>query len=311
MENLRLAFWKAQKSKADKEEVIRFRENLENELLQMREELLEGVFPVGDYSYFTIHDPKERVICAASFRERVLHHAIMNVCEPVFERYQIYDSYACRKDKGVDACLERLMEMCRCHRWYLKLDIKKYFDSIDHQVLEEMLARRFKDRRLLLLFGQIIDSYEVASGKGIPIGNLTSQYFANMYLAAFDHKVKDEWRVPGYVRYMDDFVLFYSDKTETRQWLDMAEGFLGDKLALKLNEPQSNSTYRGIPALSYRVYGNCLRLSLKAKRRFKRNMSEALETGDTQRIRPLLAFVDRAAAAGFKANVVRRLEKSV
>ncbi|MBP5673741.1 MAG: hypothetical protein J6X49_15240 [Victivallales bacterium] len=208
MDNLRLAFWKAQRGKRGKREVMAYRENLDEELMRLHEQLVQGEVEVGRYHYFTIHDPKERMICAADFRERVLHHAIMNVCEPFFERYQIHDSYACRKGKGVDACLERLQEMCRRHQWYLKLDIHKYFDSIPHEGMKQVLRHYFKDTRLLMLFYRIIDSYEVASGRGIPIGNLTSQHFANMYLGVLDHQLKEVWKVPGYVRYMDDFILF-------------------------------------------------------------------------------------------------------
>ncbi|MBQ7177784.1 MAG: RNA-directed DNA polymerase [Victivallales bacterium] len=303
MENLRLAFWKAQKGKSSRPDVISFRERLEEELLDLRHGLLEGDVSIGDYRYFTVHDPKERVICAASFRERVLHHAVMNVCEPVFERYQIYDSYACRKGKGLDVCLKRMQEFCRRYNWYLKLDIHKYFDSIDHCILKELLAHHFKEHALLELFGRIIDSYDVVENRGIPIGNLTSQHFANMYMAVFDHQAKDAWRLPGYVRYMDDFAFFYNDRGETPQWLDMSRRFLEERLGLELNEPQSNSTSRGLPAFSYRVYGCRLRLSLKAKRRFKKSIDEAVANGETQRIRPLLAFIDRAEAEGFKSRI--------
>ncbi len=158
-ENLDLAFWKAQRGKSGKREVMEFRSRLRENLLQLREELSTGNYELGNYHCFTIRDPKERVICAADFRERVIQHAVMNICEPFFEKYQIFDSYACRKGKGVDACLARTQYYCRRYRWYLKLDIHKYFDSIHHKTLLQILARRFKDPELLNFFARLLDTY--------------------------------------------------------------------------------------------------------------------------------------------------------
>ncbi|MCR5382848.1 MAG: reverse transcriptase/maturase family protein [Lentisphaeria bacterium] len=304
MENLRQAFWKARIGKGGKREVRRFRENLDAELTVMRDALLDGMPSVGDYRYFTIHDPKERVICAASFRERVLHHAIMAVCDDTFEKYQIYDSYASRKGKGVDACLERTRMYCRRHAWFLKLDIHKFFDSIDHRTLMNLLARHFKDEKLLYMFSCIIDSYETAERKGVPIGNLTSQYFANMYLGMLDHQLKEVWRIPGYVRYMDDFILFADDRGTLMDLLPKIRSFLMDKLKLELNEPQLNKTDAGIPFLNYRVYGSKLRLSQKARRRFKRKIAIANNLEEPDLALPLLAFINRADSVAFRRAVI-------
>jgi len=169
-----LAFWKAQKGKRAQPETIRFRENLDAELARLRSALLEGPLRFGPYRSFTVHDPKERVICAAPFPDRVLHHAAMNVCHASFEAYQVYDSYACRVGKGTHKAVERARAFAGRHRHYLKLDIRRYFDSIDHEILKAQLRRRFKDWRLLDILDAIIDSYETAPGKGLPIGNLTS-----------------------------------------------------------------------------------------------------------------------------------------
>lgn len=131
---------------------------------------------VGDYHYFKVFDPKERSICAAAFNERVLHHALMNVCHPIFERAQIFDSYASRIGKGTYAALDRASHFTKRYKWFLKLDFKKYFDSIQHGVVKSQLQRLFKDQELLNIFNSIIDTYEVAPSQGVPIGNLTSQY---------------------------------------------------------------------------------------------------------------------------------------
>ncbi len=299
-ENLELAFWKAQRRKSARSDVQVFRANLSENLTLLREELLSGNVAFGNYRYFTIYDPKERVICAADFRERVLHHAIINVCEPVFEKYQIFDSFACRKGKGLDACLARTREFCRKYPWFLKTDVHKFFDSVEHATLLRLLERRFKDGRLLNLFSKIIESYETRSGKGLPIGNLTSQYFANLYLGVADHQIKEVWGVPAYVRYMDDFVLFFHENGQAKRAKVQVAEFLFRELKLELNKPQINRTACGLPFLSYRVFGTGLKLSQKAKRRFCRKMKDVNRDEEAERALPLLAFVQRADSYGFR-----------
>jgi len=188
-DNLRLAFWKAQKGKSCKKDVVAFREHLDANLLQIRNSLLSDSYRCGYYHYFTIYDPKKRVICAANFSERVLHHAIMNVCACDFENRQMSHSYACRKGKGTFAALEQAARYQKKYQWYLKLDVRKYFDSIDHDVVFSQLQRMYKDERFLNLMNQIIDSYHASDGKGVPIGNLTSQYFANHYLLLYPKEI--------------------------------------------------------------------------------------------------------------------------
>jgi len=185
-DNLRLAFWKAAKGKRGKLDCRTFQARLDDHLHELREDLLADRVSVGEYHYFQIRDPKERTICAASFRERVLHHALMNVCEPIVERAAIFDSYACRRGKGRLAAIHRAQHFAVKHRWFLKLDIRKYFDSVVHTVLETLLETKIKDPAVLRLFGRIIDSYATGLGRGLPIGNLTSQHFANFYLAPLD-----------------------------------------------------------------------------------------------------------------------------
>ena len=303
-DNLELAFYRAKRGKEWKQEVSAFRAELDQELEMLGRCIQDNTVEVGHYHYFRIRDPKERVICAASFRERVLHHAIMAVCDDAFEKYQIHDSYASRKGKGVDACLGRTMEFCRIYRWYLKLDIHKFFDSIDHAILLNLLNRRFKDQRLLYLFSRIIESYETDKGKGVPIGNLTSQYFANLYLGLMDHRIKDQWRVPGYLRYMDDFLLFSDDRGALLQWLDTIGVLLRDELKLELNEPIINRTLAGIPFLSYIVHGDHMRLSLKARRRFRRKIARADELENPNMALPLLAFINRADSYAFRKKLL-------
>ena len=193
----------------------------------MAAELEHDTFRVGNYHQFTIHDPKERLITAPCFRERVLHHAIFNLCEPILERHLIADTFACRVGKGWLVALERAQRFAGRHRFFLKLDIRKYFDSIAHAILLARLGRLFKDRRLLHLFERIIESYSTPPGRGVPIGSLTSQHFGNFYLASLDRWVKERLRVRGYVRYMDDFALWADTSCALKIHLSEVGNFLG------------------------------------------------------------------------------------
>jgi len=195
-ENLRLAFLKASRGKCQRADQRRFRDNLGTEICRLRDGLISGKYPIGDFKRFTIFDPKEREICAASFGERVLQHALMNVCEPYFDKWLVYDSYACRVGKGQVAAVKRAREYAHRHKWFMKCDFRKCFDSIPHDRLKAALARRFKDSFVLGWFCRIIDSYEKSAGRGLPIGSLTSQHFANFYLDPLDRFVAVAGRPP-------------------------------------------------------------------------------------------------------------------
>ncbi len=316
-ENLRLAFWKASRGKRDRAEVRQYASHLDENLARLREDLLREAVSVGAYRFFTIRDPKERVICAAPFPERVLHHAVMNVCEPVLERYAIPDSYACRKGKGLHAAIRRAQAFARRFPWYLKLDVARYFDSVDHEVLLGLLGTRFKDRRLLRLFRTFVGTYETTPGKGLPIGNLISQHCANLYLGPLDHWVKETLRVRGYVRYMDDFVLWGEDRATLRGHQVAIEAYLRSRLRLTLKaDVQLNRSTRGLPFLGYRVFPGQVRLGPRARRRFARRLAGyegRWERGDwseeelQRHVEPLLAYVRFADTAGFRRAVVGRV----
>lgn len=315
-ENLRLAFWKACKGKRARPEVLEYAAALEDNLLRLRQQLQEESVEVGHYHFFTVHDPKERLICAASFPERVLHHAIMNLCEPVLERYAIHDSYACRRDKGLHAAVRRAQAFARRFPWYLKLDVHKYFDSVDHETLLALLARRFKDPALLKLLRRLLETYETESGRGLPIGNLISQHCANLYLGPLDHWIKERLRVRGYVRYMDDFVLWGQVKADLQGDLSAIADFLKSELRLTLKDNvQLNRSERGIPFLGYRVFPGRLMLGAKARQRFShklRGYEKEWQRGewseaDLQRhMEALLAYVRFADTLGFRRQVVGR-----
>lgn len=317
LDNIRLAFWKAKQGKEIKPEVKKFVLNLDINILKIQEGLLNGNVEIGNYHYFTILDPKKRIICAASFPERVLHHAIMNVCHPYFEKFQIYDSYATRINKGQYAALNRAKNFNKKYRWFCKLDIRKYFDNINHAILFDKLKSRFKDKQLLNLFKRIIESYEVMDDTGIPIGNLTSQYFANLYLGFADHFIKEKLQVKAYVRYMDDMVLWSNDKTElinlSRKFIE----FIQNELQLKVKPSCINSVDKGLPFLGYVLFKNNVRLNKNSKKRFIRKMSEyqknIIDEKWTQKeysdhIIPLIAFTQYANTKLLRHSILNNLE---
>jgi len=211
MDNLREAYCKARRGKLYNKEVLQFSANLNDNLLQLRQQLLSGDIITGGYRKFTIYDPKERIIIAAPFHQRVLHHGLLNICHQYFEKFQIFNSYASRQGKGTYAALEKAATYSKKYPWFLKLDCRKYFDIINHGILKTQLQRLFKEGKLLHIFDRIIDSYHTEEGCGLPIGNLTSQYFANHYLSVADHFALEKLGVPGFVRYMDDMVLWDND----------------------------------------------------------------------------------------------------
>ena len=272
-DNLRLAVYKALKGKRSKRDARAFVSDLDGQVDAMRAALLRGDVKVGEFHQFTIFDPKERLITAPCFRERVLHHAIMNVCEPVFDRRLIADTFACRTGKGQLAALGRAREFAGRSAFFLKIDIRKYFDSINHAILLAKLERLFKDPRLLTLLGRIIDGYEVSPCRGVPIGSLTSQHFANYYLSWLDRFVKEGLRVSGYVRYMDDFALWADSSDDLKGHLADVADFLRAELGLDLKpSPYINRTVHGMDFLGHRVFPEHLRLNRRSRVRFGRSL---------------------------------------
>lgn len=315
-DNLRLAFWNARRGKDGKPEVECYRNNLDQNLCKLQRQLLSGKVDVGHYHYFTIFDPKERTICAAAFPERVLHHALMNVCHEPFENYQIFDSYATRPEKGTYSALHRAEYFQRKYQWFLKLDVRKYFDNIDQKVLLDLLQRRFKDPKLLSIFEQIVASYQVFPGKGVPIGNLTSQYFANYYLAHADRLVKEKLGVPGYLRYMDDMVLWHDDKQALKKAGRQLESYLNDFLKLDLKEWCLNKNIHGLNLVGYKIFPATILLNERSKKRFRQKMHEYWEnlaTGDwsqqdyQRHVLPLIAFAEHASTDSLRKKIMKEI----
>lgn len=316
-DNLRLASWKAAKGKRYTAAVLNFQEDLDANLRQLREQIQSGKVEVGDYRYFKVYEPKERQICASAFREQVLHHALMNVCHETFDRALIHDSYASRNGKGTYAALDRAKLFTRKYAWFLKLDVRKFFESIHHDVMKRQLARLFKEERLLQIFYTIIDSYEAHPDRGVPIGNLTSQYFANHYLSELDHIIKEKLRIKAYIRYMDDMVLWHNDKEELKSVLKSVQSFLESRLCCMLKPSVLKCSKQGVPFLGYRIFPYHVRLLQKSKQRFIRKLTciEAnyqsgawTEEICARHALPLIAFTNHADGKAFRKNVLLRFK---
>jgi RNA-directed DNA polymerase len=267
-ENLLLAYRKARRGSGNTPQAQAFCFHLEGELLQIQRELMGGTYQPGAFHYFQLRDPKARTIAVAPFRDRVVHHALINVLEPIFERSFIFHSYATRKGKGTHQAIAQAQQYLRRWRWFFKADVEKFFDSADHDILLSLLQRKVKDQPLLAVAERIIRNGGSA-GKGLPIGNLTSQFLANVYLDPLDHFLKDEKGVKGYLRYMDDFVVFGHCRSELKGWRTEIRNFLGDRLQLKLKAKACflNQRSNGLSFLGARIFPNTLRIHPQSLRR--------------------------------------------
>lgn len=257
-QNLLKSYYQARKCKSKKKYIIAFEWNLEKNLFNIQKKLKNRNYQFGQYQSFYVSDPKKRLIFAAPFQDRIVHHALCNVIEPIFDRGFIFDSYACRRNKGTHKAVFRLKKFMRSfgdNKFYvLKADIKKYFPSIDREILFQLIKKKISDQDTLLLIRAIIDSLD---GKnGIPIGNLTSQLFANIYLNELDQFVKHQLKVKYYCRYVDDFVLLHQERSQLKKWREQIKEFLENKLQLELH-PQKQEIFPGkigIDFLGYHIF---------------------------------------------------------
>lgn len=278
-ENLLLAYKKARKGKRNRNDVAWFGLELEKELFTIQAALQEQSWKPGNYRIFTIYERKARQISAAPFRDRVVHHALMNVIEPLLDKRFIFDTHACRQGHGVHLAVSRYQNWAKTHPYALKMDISRYFPSIDHTILKQQLTQRIKDKKVLWLFFTIIDhapsftdaypSYfpgddlltVTSRKKGLPIGNLTSQFLANLYLDDLDHFIKEQLRVKPYIRYVDDMILLARNKTDLHAYKKAIATELS-KIRLILHPAKVNlfQVRAGVDVLGYRVFPDYIQL---------------------------------------------------
>ncbi len=266
-ENLILAAQRAQKGKRLRKSTAEFNFFMEQEIFKLQDELKAQTYQPGRYRQFYVYEPKARLISAAPYRDRVAQQAFCGVVEPIFESRFIEHSYACRKGKGTHKAILRCQEFTRKNPYVFKSDILGYFPAINHSVLYDILAKRIKDKKVLWLIRLTIDSANglkvkagdregVISGVGLPIGNLTSQFFANVYLNELDYFVKFELREKYYIRYMDDFLVFGEDKSRLRQVKEGIRQFLCEHLNLNLHPNKSTifPVKSGVDFCGFRVF---------------------------------------------------------
>jgi retron-type reverse transcriptase len=275
IENLQLADEKARKGKLKSYGVIRHDKNREQNIFRLHEMLKNGIFKTSEYDIFTIYEPKERKIYRLPyFPDRIVHHAIMNILEPVWVSVFTTDTYSCIKDRGIHAAAKKLKKALKDNpndtKYCLKIDIKKFYPSINHNILKHIIRQKIKDKNLLSLLDEIIDSAE-----GLPIGNYLSQYLANLYLAYFDHWLKENKAVKFYFRYADDIVILHRDKLYLHELFKEMQTYLSDnlKLQIKSNWQVFPVASRGIDFIGYVFYHTHTRLRKGIKQRFCRRLA--------------------------------------
>lgn len=311
-QNLNLAYANASRGKRGRGATAAFELYLMDNLLELQRELREQTYQPGAYSSFFIHDPKKRLISAAPFRDRVVHHALCNLTEPVFERHFIFDTYANRVGKGTHRAIDRAQAFARQYAYALPCDIRQFFPSIDHAILKPILTRLLPDDSLNWLIERILQSgedvlaeeYEMVyfpdddpstgSGqglfaanrpRGLPIGNLTSQLWANCFLNPLDHFIKRQLKCKAYLRYVDDFLLFSNDKAQLWEW---KQAIIAELARLRLTLHESSALPRpvrvGIPFLGFVVYPEHRLLKRKKGVAYRRKLKHLVSLGDSRRI---------------------------
>jgi retron-type reverse transcriptase len=278
--NIWAAYKNAARGKRYRPAGAAFEYDLEENLIEIEQELQGETYQPGGYHSFEIQKPKRRLINAAPFRDRVVHHALMNVIEPLFERQFIFDSYANRKGKGTHAALDRCTYFLRRYSYVMHLDVRQFFPSIDHEILRSILSRTIGDERVMNLAGKIIasgagvqsgeyelvyfpgdDLFAAQRPRGLPIGNLTSQHWANVYLNELDQYAKRNLQCRVYIRYVDDVLLFSDDKNVLHEWREGIVEFLQTlRLTVHESKAQPRPVETGVSFLGFQVFPDHRRL---------------------------------------------------
>jgi retron-type reverse transcriptase len=314
-ENLYQAYLLASKQKHYRTSVLEFSYNLEENLIELQNELIWKTYKVGTYRHFTLHEPKERLVSALPFKDRIIQHALCNVIEPIFESRMIGDSFACRKGKGTLAAATRLAYFMgkESSIYYLKCDIKKYFASVKIPILKEIIQRWYiKNPDILWLLFSIYDAED--ENDGLKIGNLTSQISANVYLTELDFLLKTKLEMHAYVRYMDDFIILDKSKGYLVELRGIIEDYLGRELGLQLNEKTHIGLTRdGIDFVGYKVYrrNKIIKKASMNRMRGKYNAWRHGKMADDRYLATLGSWIGHAKGTASAAYVQKTLLKSL
>lgn len=281
IENLEIAFYKAARHKRKYNEVIKYEQNLVENLRELQQELINGTYHTGKYRVKTIYEPKKRIIYILDFKHRVAQWAIINVLEDILVRMLTKDTYSCIKKRGMHKASLRTTEFINKYNYVLKMDIHHFYPSVRQDILYRLIERKFKDKKLLALLSDIIFSFP--GNRNIPIGNLSSQHFGNFYMKELDRYILETLKCKAYIRYCDDFVLFSNDKKELKDWKYKIIEFLKENLDLKLSKCDIYPFNRGVDFMGYRHFRgyNLVRKSTaqKVKRRIPRVVKQ-VNTGE-------------------------------
>jgi len=276
IENIRLAFYRASLHKSSQRKIIKIKEDLEENLENIRQSLINKTFTTSKYCEKVIHEPKERVIYKLPFYpDRIVQHALMNLIVPIWDKLFIHDSYACRVRKGIHAGSLRAMEFVRRNKYVLKCDISKFYPSVDQDILMEIIQKKIKCLDTLWLIEDIVRSFP--GGKNVPIGNYTSQWFGNLYLNEVDQLVKNDFQKKygriDYLRYCDDFCLFNNDKKKLFECRQILTDFIDEKLKLRFSKCDIFPVSRGVDFLGYRHFNNYILLRKKTTKRVRKRLA--------------------------------------
>jgi len=271
-ENIKLAYARTRKGKTWQRQVKAFDLNVEGNLKMIQELLINKAFKTSPYHTKQVYEPKKRIIFIVPFSpDRIVHHALMNVLEPIYKKMFIHDSYACIDGKGLYAGSQKTMEFVRANKYCLKCDISKFYPSIKHDILFNILKRKIKCKDTLGLIKAII--YGIGGGQNVPIGNYTSQWFGNIYLNELDQRAKHVYKAKNYVRYCDDFLFFHNDKAELRRIAKDLKVYLDKTLGLKMSKCELFPVSQGVDFLGYRHFPKYVLLrrstAIRVKRRLK------------------------------------------
>lgn len=283
LENLFLSWREFKKGKIKRKDVLEFEFNLEDNIFQLYQELNAKTYKHSKYSSFYVQDPKLRHIHKADIRDRIVHHLISKYLNRIYDKTFIFDSYSCRLNKGTHKAVNRIRQLSlkqgennKINFYCLKCDIKRFFDSIDHDILIVILKRKIKDKDILSLITEVISSFQTEKGRGIPLGNLTSQYFANIYLNDLDYFIKHKLKAKHYIRYTDDFLILDRNREYLENLIIPIEKFLKNRLNLLLHPDKImiRKHNQGIDFLGYVTLPYCRVLRTKTKKRMFRKVNQ-------------------------------------
>jgi retron-type reverse transcriptase len=280
-ENMMRAYRRARKGKGWQYKVKNFEKDLDGNLERIRQSLINKTFTTSEYRVKEVYEPKQRTIYVLPFApDRIVQHAVMNVLEPIWNALMIEDSYACRQGKGQHAASRKAAEWVRRHRYCLQADVKKFYPSINHDILMEVVKRKIKDPHVLWLLEDII--YSIPGGKNVPIGNYTSQWLGNLYLNELDMFVKHQLGVKDYIRYNDDFVIFGDHKRKLHEYRCTIRSFLSEQLDLTMSKDKVFPVSQGLDFVGYRHFPRKILLRKSTAKRVKKKIKSLpylLKTG--------------------------------